>query len=81
MQNKLLAKYIIAGVIVLSLFSFAYVNLHAAYKNPSACGHKTDAQHPEMVEEEDQKQDFAVPDVTILGRIANLAQKLALTDR
>ncbi len=81
MQNKLLAKYFIAGIIVLSLFSFAYVNLHSAYKSQAVCGNKMDVQHPELVEEEAQKRDFPVPDVTILSRIADIVQKMALIDR
>ena len=82
MKNKLHVKYFIAAIFVLSLFSFAYVNLHAAFKHPAAYEQKTDSQHPVMVEEdENEKQKLAVPDVAILGRIIDLVQKLALQDR
>ncbi|MEQ1746827.1 MAG: hypothetical protein ABMA02_15445 [Saprospiraceae bacterium] len=77
MKQKQLAKYIFASILAFSLFSMLYVN--AGTHRPSTPGNE---QRPPVeatsVKEEDQKQerDIPVPDVTVVGRILNIAQRL-----
>lgn len=77
MKNKLHVKYLFASVIALSLFSFAYVNLHAAYSNPAAQREQAKAPQPVILEDDkDQNRDIPIPDITLLSRAYEIAQRL-----
>jgi hypothetical protein len=82
MKQKLLRKYLIAAVIALSLFSFAYVNLDAAYACQSSCDQKIMPTQPVLIEEEeDQARKIPVPDVTIIGRVLDIVQRYTSTNQ
>ena len=82
MKQKLLPKYLFAGVIALSLFSFAYVNLHAVYSTQPCLEQKATSPQPVLIEEDDkQTTNIPIPDVTIISRVMNVVQKLATTNR
>ncbi|TNE69652.1 MAG: hypothetical protein EP344_00260 [Bacteroidetes bacterium] len=82
MKQKLLHKYLIAGVISLSLFSFAYVNLHAEYNTNTCCQEQSSTNRPALVEEEDdQSGNIAVPDVTYINRVAKIVQRFISTNQ
>lgn len=77
MKNKLHLNYFLAGVIALSLFSFAYVNLHAAYSRQAARTEQAKTPQPVILEDQnDQNRNVPVPDITILSRIVDIAQKV-----
>ena len=78
MKQKLLPKYLIAAVLALSLFSFAYVNLHSAYTGQSSCNQKNQNPQPVLIEEDEDKADkIPVPDVTIISRVLDIIQRYA----
>ena len=83
MKNNLRPRYFLAGLFALSLFSFAYVNLHAAYFKASACckEHVQTTQPVKVEDEEEQKHNIAVPDITLLSRVIDIAEKVIRTDR
>lgn len=82
MKQKLLTKYILIGIVVFSLFSFFYVNLHAAYTGRINCDQQVKSPQPVLVEEEDkQKNDIPIPDVTVISRVIELVQKFASSSR
>ncbi len=77
MKQKLLPKQLLAGLIALSLFSAVYVNVHAAYTAQTALKNGM-APQPVLVEEEDKdKSELPVPDVTVIARIIDLVEKFA----
>lgn len=76
MKSKLHTKYFLAAVIALSLFSFAYVNLHAAYSNQAVRTEQLKTQQPVMLEDENQNRDIPIPDISILSRIFDMVQKI-----
>lgn len=82
MKISLRPKYFLAAVIALSLFSFVYVNLHALRSNPSANKVQAKTDHPVMVEDENEQdhQKIPVPDITVLSRIIDIAQRFVLSD-
>lgn len=81
MKNKLLPKYLLIGLIAFSLFSFLYVNMHAAYTTQACAKEQLKAQ-PAMVEDDQEaKPQIPVPDVAILSRIADIVQKFTLNNR
>lgn len=75
MKSKIHTKYFLAAIIALSLFSFVYVNLHAAYSNQAARNEQLKAPQPVMLEDEDQNRDIPIPDITILSRVFQTVQK------
>jgi hypothetical protein len=77
MKQKQLSRYIIAGILAFSLFSAIYVNLDAA--QPESAKNATNTQQATeavIVEEENQNRNLPIPDVTAIGRILDLAQRL-----
>jgi len=82
MRHKLLPKYLLAAVLALSLFSFAYVNLHAAYACRSGNNQHVKTQQSVLIEEEDnQSSKIPVPDVTIIGRVLDIVQRYTSTNQ
>lgn len=82
MKINLRPKYFIASIIALSAFSFAYVNLHAAYLLPGGGKEQVKITQPVLVEDEEEKnQNLAVPDITILSRIIDLVHRYSQTER
>lgn len=76
MKSKLYTKYFFTLIVALSLFSFLYVNLHAAYSNQAARDEQLNAQQPVMMEDEnDQKRDIPVPDITTISRVYDIVLK------
>ena len=82
MKSKISTKYFFVAIIALSLFSFLYVNLHAAYySRQGADNSPLKVVQPVMMEDEnDQKRDIPVPDITILSRIYDIAQRYTRTN-
>jgi len=77
MKHKLPFKYVIAGIFALSLFSVLYVN--AGERQDAQAGFSDTKQPVEVAsvdENEQERNNIPVPDVTILGRIVDLAQRL-----
>ena len=82
MKQKLLSKYLIAGIIALSMFSFAYVNLHAVYSRNPSCEKQIQKVEPVQIEEENDKaQDLPIPDITIISRAVHIVQRFTSTNR
>ena len=78
MKSKIHIRYFFAAIIALSLFSFFYVNIHAAYSKQAARNEQVKSPQPVMLEEgeNDQNHDTPVPDISALGRIYDIAHKL-----
>ncbi len=78
MKQKRLPRYLLIGLIALSIFSFTFVNLHAAYSNHTAAQQQPlkSAQTVLAQEDEDQNEKLTVPDFTIIGRVIDLAQRI-----
>lgn len=66
---------------IFSCCSFLFVNLHAGFTMPAAASTEmTPPQAPPAAVEDDQDRtdrDLPIPDVTVLGRLLELAQNLA----
>ncbi|MBK9337765.1 MAG: hypothetical protein IPM98_14900 [Lewinellaceae bacterium] len=78
MKQKQLFKYVIAGILAFSLFSAIYVNLDAAAQ-PECAKTASDIQQATeavIVEEENQDRNLPIPDVTLISRILDLAQRV-----
>ncbi len=76
MKQKQPFKYVIAGILALSLFSVLYVN--AGSRQPFHANFTEKQQSAEVatVEGDKQERNIPVPDVTVLGRLIDLAQRL-----
>jgi hypothetical protein len=80
MKQKLLSKYLIAGIIALSMFSFAYVNLHSVCAHQSSCENKSQKNHAVLMEEEkEEARDLPIPDVNTISKVLNIVQRLTST--
>ena len=75
MKRKQLPKSLFLLIAVFSVSSFLFVNVHASNaKSDLCCAAKLE--QPKMEESENGKsREIAVPDVTVLGRLLELAQK------
>lgn len=77
MKNKIHIRYFFAAIIALSIFSFFYVNLHAAYSKQATRNEQVKSPQPVMMEDEnDRDRNIPVPDISVLSRIYDIAQKL-----
>lgn len=76
MKHKLPFKFVIAGITALSLFSVFYVNLSGQKNTYSTTTETKQSVEVVSVEENEQKRNIPVPDVTVLGRMFDLVQKL-----
>ena len=83
MKISLRPRYFLAAVIALSLFSFVYVNLHAAYFNHSTGKEQVKTTQSVLMEDENEKahQNIPVPDITILSRVIDIIQHFTQSDR
>lgn len=75
MKQKPTFKSLLLIASIFSLFAFVFVNVHSSF------GVKKQALNTEFVatqmeEEEDSGREIAVPDITVLGRLWDIAQKL-----
>ncbi len=76
MKRKQLPKSLFLLIAVFSFSSFVFVNLHANRNDENACS-QTKLEQPKMEECDNGKsREIPVPDVTMLGRLLDLAQKL-----
>ncbi|MFN0014831.1 MAG: hypothetical protein ACKVU2_09815 [Saprospiraceae bacterium] len=77
MKQKQLAKYIFASVLAVSLFSVLYVNAGPHHPSGTDSGQQPPVEAASIKEEEQkQERDIPVPDVTVIGRIIDIAQRL-----
>lgn len=77
MVQKRLPKSLLLSVVVLSFLAFVAVNLHANLSGSSRSVTQTEMlkQKVEDVAERENDRDLSLPDVTVLGRLFELAQR------
>lgn len=76
MKQKQLTKYVLLGILAFSLFSVLYVNLDAASTARAQTPNTRNNAELLLAEEEKQERNLPIPDVTLVGRIVDLAQRL-----
>ncbi len=76
MKRKQLPKSPFLLIAVFSLSSFVFVNLHASFSNIGVCDKAKQEQSKLEECENGKSREIPLPDVTALGRILALAQKL-----
>ena len=76
MKRKSQPKSIFLIAAIFSLTSFIFVNVHANLTSPQGICSQTKIGQPQVKECDDsEEQDVQIPDVTVLGRVLELAQK------
>lgn len=82
MKINLHPKYLLTAITALSIFSFIYVNFHAATALPALPQQTATVEQPALKEsEEDEKnRNLAVPDITILSRVIDIVQRYTQTE-
>lgn len=75
MKRKLLPKSLFLAFAVFSLSAFAFVNLHANLTLPQQSCSQTLVEQPQVQECDEETSKTPLPDVTVLGRVLELAQK------
>lgn len=76
MKRQSLLKSFFLFASVFSLTAFIFVNVHANLTIPQEGCTKTTMEQPQVKECDDtEDQDVKIPDVTVLGRLLELAQK------
>ncbi|MBL7826731.1 MAG: hypothetical protein JNJ57_08880 [Saprospiraceae bacterium] len=76
MKQKSTFKSLFLAASIFSLFAFVFVNVQSK-ANMIPTGAPTTLVQPQMVEEnENEEREVAVPDVTVLGRLWEIAQRL-----
>ncbi|MCW5921866.1 MAG: hypothetical protein KIS77_05940 [Saprospiraceae bacterium] len=78
MKQNSLPKSLILAAAVFSLTAFVFVNVHANLTIPGEVCKQTRTEQPQQVKECDDadSQELKLPNVTVLGRLLGLAQKL-----
>ena len=76
MKHKLPFKFVIAGIVALSLFSVIYVNVSGQQNTFATAPESKQSVEVASVDENEQQRNIPIPDVTVLGRIVDLAQRL-----
>lgn len=76
MKQKQLSKYAIASILAFSLFSMLYVNIDAARSSGTFPSDTQTATEMVRAEEDNQERNIPIPDVTVLSRMLELAQRL-----
>mgnify|MGYP001469412527 CR=1 FL=1 len=76
MKHKLPLKFVIAGIVTLSLFSVLYVNVSRQQNTFATASESKQSVEVASVDENEQERNIPIPDVTVLGRIVDLAQRL-----
>ncbi len=79
MKQHLTPKTFFLIAALVSCFSFLFVNIHAVWTTPAVATptELTAPKNEPAVEEEDQDNNLAIPDVSVIGRLIELAQKMA----
>lgn len=80
MKQNFTPKTFFLMAALVSCFSFLFVNIHAVWTTPAvATPTELTAPKNEPAVEEDQDQDnnLTIPDVSLIGRLVELAQKMA----
>lgn len=76
MKRKSLPKSLFLITTVFSLTAFIFVNVHANLTIPQQACTQMEMGQPQVKEcDETEEQDVQIPDVTVLGRVLELAQK------
>jgi len=76
MKRKSLPKSLFLFVAVFSLSAFVFVNVHANLTIPNQVCAQTNLEQPQVKDCDDtEDQDVKIPDVSVLGRVFELAQK------
>jgi hypothetical protein len=75
MKRKPTFKSLLVAFSILSLFAFVFVNATAAYGNKSA-SKNTELISTQIEDSEKEAAEIPVPDVTLLGKLWEIAQKL-----
>ncbi len=77
MKQEKLPKSLFLTIAIFSLFAFVAVNLHASLATPVQGHVKQELPQPRVEETAEQtNRGLAIPDVTVLGRLFDLAQRL-----
>jgi len=77
MEQKHLPKSLFLTIAIFSLFAFIAVNLHASMTAPAQSNLKKELLQTKVEDEAEQEdRNLAIPDVTVLGRLFELAQRL-----
>ncbi|MFN0034457.1 MAG: hypothetical protein ACKVUS_05270 [Saprospiraceae bacterium] len=76
MKRKHTFKSLLITASLLSLFAFAFVNLHANSALKGSVSKIERTQHEVESEEAGETREIPVPDVTVLGRLWEIAQRL-----
>lgn len=76
MKQKPTFKSILLVASLFSLFAFAFVNLHAGFSVGRSIN-QPELVQTQLAEEDDAtEREVAVPDVTILGRLWEISQRI-----
>lgn len=76
MKRKSLPKSLFLIATVFSLTAFLFVNVHANLTIPHQVCTQSNMEQPQVKDCDDtESQDVKIPDVTVLGRVVELAQK------
>ena len=79
MKQIPLPKFFLLAVAAFSLAAFLFVNLHAGLCNSNTPSNQTLTQPKVENAEEPESYDLPLPDVTVLGRLVDLAQRFIPT--
>jgi hypothetical protein len=76
MKRKSLPKSLFVLAAVFSLTAFLFVNVHANLTIPQQICTQTTLDQPQVQEcEEAENQEVKIPDISVLGRVIDLAQR------
>jgi hypothetical protein len=76
MKRKSLPKSLFLIAAIFSLTAFIFVNVHANLTIPQQGCTKANMEQPQLKDCDDtEDQNVKIPDVTVLGRLLELAQK------
>ena len=76
MKQKYTVKSLLVAASIFSLFAFLFVNIHSNSREKKGCVAKSELVQSKLEAEEENDRKIVVPDVTILGRVLEIAQKL-----
>lgn len=80
MKQSLTPKTFLFAAAIFSCCSFLFVNIHAVWTTPAVATPSelvAPKGEPAVEEEQDHARNLAMPDVTVIGRLIELAQRLA----
>lgn len=79
MKQSLTPKTFLLSLAIFSACSFLFVNIHAVWSTPAVAAPTelvAPQTEPAVEEEQEQSNDLAIPDVSVFGRLIELAQKM-----